>query len=242
MRSIVISLARMTQRRAQIEDQFGALGLGFDFLDAIDARQSGHIPISRYDEAASLARYGAPLKPAEIGCYASHYAAWQLCLERNEPLAIFEDDVVLHPRFGQALELAASNIEQHQLIRLFGKHARKTRHLEQLTSDYSLVRFLHGPIGTQSYCLSPAGAAALIAHAERWCEPVDHYLDRFWLHGLASNAILPYQVEEMDRTKIEGAIGERRQRRRGLAKFRREWTRQTDVVARWIYNLRHWPH
>ncbi|MBN9024436.1 MAG: glycosyltransferase family 25 protein [Rhizobiales bacterium] len=241
MRSVVISLARMEERRTQIADQFGAEGLDFDFLDAFDARQDAHIPVSRYDEAASLARYGAPLKPAEIACYASHYAAWQLCRESGEPLAIFEDDVVLHRGFAEVLQLAASRIERHRLIRLFGKHARKTRDLEQLTSGYRLVRFLHGPIGTQCYCLSPDGAAALLAHADRWSEPVDHYLDRFWLHGLASKAILPYEVEEMDRAKIEGAIGERRQRRRGKAKFRREWTRQTDLIARWLYNLRHWP-
>ncbi|MCX5517082.1 glycosyltransferase family 25 protein [Kaistia defluvii] len=238
---LVISLARMKGRRQLVAEQFRSLEIDYEFLDAIDASRDQHVPVSRYDEPGTLARFGAPLTPAEIACYASHYAAWQICAAGSEPMAICEDDLLLAPGFADALALAAANIDQHKLIRLFGKHRRRTRTLKALTSRYTLVRFLQGPIGGQCYCLSPTGAAALVAHAERWVEPVDQYIDRFWVHGLASNAILPYEVEEMDRTKIEGAIGERRQRRTGIAKLRREGTRQADVIARLIYNVRHWP-
>lgn len=241
VKSVVISLVGMTERRSLIESQFEALGLGFDFLDAVDARKNEHVRLSRYDEAATMARYGAPLSAPEIGCFASHFAAWQLCVERDEPLAIFEDDVLLDPRFPEVLALAAARIEQHRLIRLFGKHNRSSRQLEALGSRYTLVRFQRGPIGTQCYCLSPAGARALLARATRWSEPVDHYLDRFWLHGVTSNAIVPYELKEMSRDILVGAIGARSHRRTGMAKFRRELTRQTDALARLIYNIRHWP-
>ena len=242
MKSVVISLARMTERRSLIARQFEAMGLGFDFLDAVDASQNEHIRLSRYDEGAAMARYGAPLTAAEIGCFASHYSAWQLCVERDESLAIFEDDVLLGSRFPQVLALAASRIDQHRLIRLFGKHNRRTRHLETLSAGYTLVRFQQGPIGTQSYCVSPDGARALLSKATLWNEPVDHYLDRFWLHRVASKAIVPYELEEMSRDILVGAIGARSHRRTGMAKFRRELSRQTDVMARLIYNIRHWPH
>jgi GR25 family glycosyltransferase involved in LPS biosynthesis len=33
-------------------------------------------------------------KPGVVGCFLSHFTLWQKCLELNEPIAIFEDDVL----------------------------------------------------------------------------------------------------------------------------------------------------
>jgi GR25 family glycosyltransferase involved in LPS biosynthesis len=33
--------------------------------------------------------------PGEMGCFDSHYRLWQKCVELNEPILIFEDDVIL---------------------------------------------------------------------------------------------------------------------------------------------------
>jgi len=63
-----------------------------------------------------------------------------------------------------------------------------------LEGQQRLVRYRKGPVGTQCYAISPDGARALLRHADRWTEPVDRYIDRFWLHGVHSYAIHPFPV------------------------------------------------
>jgi GR25 family glycosyltransferase involved in LPS biosynthesis len=38
---------------------------------------------------------GKHLNPGEQGCFYSHYRLWQRCVELNEPILIFEDDIIL---------------------------------------------------------------------------------------------------------------------------------------------------
>lgn len=38
---------------------------------------------------------GKHLQPGEQGCFYSHYRLWQKCVELNEPIIIWEDDIVL---------------------------------------------------------------------------------------------------------------------------------------------------
>jgi GR25 family glycosyltransferase involved in LPS biosynthesis len=39
------------------------------------------------------------LRPGVIGCFYSHYRLWQKCVELNEPILIFEDDVIFERNF-----------------------------------------------------------------------------------------------------------------------------------------------
>ena len=38
-------------------------------------------------------------RPGVIGCFYSHYALWQKCIDLNEPIMIFEDDVKFYRGF-----------------------------------------------------------------------------------------------------------------------------------------------
>jgi glycosyl transferase family 25 len=239
MQSIVISLRRMPERRALVETQFTNAGIAFEYFDAIDAAEPDYLTRSRYDEKLCLSRFGMALTPGEIACYASHYAVWQLCVARNCNVVIYEDDVVLGADFPAVLSMAEELIDEHRFIRLYAMHDRRFRRLKALGSRHALVRYLHGPMGCQCYCLSPAGAAALLAKADRWAEPVDHYVDYFWRHGLASKAIWPFELQEMDRRAITGAIGHRPMRLGRIAKLRRELSRFRINTQRIAYNLRH---
>lgn len=42
---------------------------------------------------------GKMSKPGVIGCFYSHYSLWEKCVELNEPIMIFEDDVKLYRNF-----------------------------------------------------------------------------------------------------------------------------------------------
>ena len=44
-------------------------------------------------------KIGKVLRPGVIGCFYSHYRLWQKCIELNEPILIFEDDVIFERNF-----------------------------------------------------------------------------------------------------------------------------------------------
>jgi glycosyl transferase family 25 len=238
----VISLARLPERLAFMRVGLERLGIAYEIFQAVDGLRGEHEKISRYDEQGCLRRFGAPLTPGEIGCFASHFLLWQRCEQLREPITIIEDDVLLSPAFVDVLVLAAARIMEHRFIRLatwFERPERPFRIIEVIGEHRRLVRFLRGPGGTQCYCLSPDGAAALLASSQRWIEPVDQHIDRFWKHGVESKALLPFEAWEVEPTSLPQGIGDRRYCRKGFAKLSREWGRISDTAARTIYSLTH---
>jgi glycosyl transferase family 25 len=241
MKIIVISLKHQLMRRELMSSALVAIDMKFEYFDAVDAKLQEHKSWPQYNPHLALRHFGAPLADAEIACFASHYSVWQRCVATGLPVCIMEDDLAFSPQFPTAFALAAEAIGRHDLIRLSGLRKEPHRTLEPLEPPYSLIRFLRGPVGAQCYCLSPKGAAALIAGANAWIEPADLYLDKFWQHGLASKAIYPFEVREIDRATLPSSIGARSQKRTGWRKLRREISRQKQALARLAYNLRHWP-
>jgi glycosyl transferase family 25 len=239
MKIFVINLERQVERRKSIERAFGRIRMDFEVFAAVDGSRGEHVPVSRYDEAACLRHFGAPLFPGEIAVFASHYLLWQRCLERGEPMVVMEDDVELRPDFPEALALVSDLIETHRYIRLAGLFPRPVRVVRRLEGGWQLVRYLRGPAGAHCYALTPDAAAALVAHADRWLEPVDLYLDRFWQHGVKCEALMPFVAAATDGAVLPSAVGDRTFRRSGIAKWRREINRARDQAARLAYN---WVH
>jgi glycosyl transferase family 25 len=239
VRLFVVSLKRFPERSAFMRAGLDGLDLSYEMFAAIDGSLGEHISISRYDEKKCLRRFGAPLMPAEIACFASHFLLWELCVQLREPITVVEDDVSFSPGFAEALALSSDLIAQHRFIRLAGYYDRPFRTIETVDEKYRLVRFLQGPRGTQCYSIAPEGAALLLAFAQQWIEPVDLYIDRFWYHGVGSKALLPFEAWEVDRASLPQGISDRTHKRRGVAKLRREWSRLTDNAARITYNLTH---
>ncbi len=235
MQLFIVSLARSASRREQVlRNNFG--GISHAFFDAFDASIGGHEAVSRYDEATAIRKFGVALAPGEVACFASHYALWQHCMAIGQPIGVMEDDVDLSPSFEQAFNLAAKHIVARRFIRLAGLHQRPFRLVGALDDRFNLVRFKHGPAGTQCYCISPEGAARLLKHAGRWHEPVDLYIDSFWRHGLAALAILPFEAREHEANSLDTTISGRQVRRSGWAKYRREATRLVQGLQRFVFN------
>lgn len=238
MLSFVVNLERSFERRSRIMANLRSLDVDFEIFRAVDGALGEHRAFRQYDEADCIRYFGSPLLPAEVGCFASHYLLWQRCVGENRPIAIMEDDVELQPGFPEALRLAASQVDQYRFIRLAGLVERPYHVIRVFNGSRKLVRFLQGPQGCQCYCLSPDGAAALLAAAEQWVEPVDLFIDRFWVHGVASMALLPFEVLHSDMAVATSTIGSRQQKRTGINKLRREWYRMRDTIARQMYNIR----
>lgn len=226
-------------RRQRMEDTLKGLHLDFEIYRGVDGSRGEHVAISHYEEAAALRHFGHRMNVGEIGCYASHYSAWQRCVELREPIVIMEDDVAVDPRFPEALAHAQSAIDRAGFIRLAALSERRSLLAEPLAGGYRFVRLEKGGMGTQCYAVSPAAAKRLLQHSDIWTCPVDYYIDSFWEHGQPNYAILPYRIHHDETGSITSDIGSREPYGpQGLLDYRRHWSKQRDWLLRKIYNLR----
>lgn len=234
----VISLRRLPERAARVSSRLSTLGIAHELFPAVDGSLAENLAWEQYDQAACIRRFGSSLLPSEIGCFASHFSLWQRCAQEGVPFLVLEDDVTLLDIFPCMAELAGARIQSRRLIRLSGLFDEPFRIVEDM-GDATLARFLKGPMGSQAYMLSPEGAKALVEAASVWDEPLDHFLDRFWAHGVLPYAILPFAALQEEEAERASTIGVRTKRRKGWKKFNREFNRLRDRFSRRVYNLRH---
>jgi glycosyl transferase family 25 len=236
MRILVINLERSSERRLVNEQQFAQAGIAFEFFKAVDghAPDQSHPVLRHYDAGRCVGFYGKPLTPGAIGCYASHYLAWQRCVELGEPVLIMEDDVRVLPSLAGALQALRPLMAHYPLIRLFGLNEHPHRVVRQV-GEFELIRFLRGPAGLQAYAVSPDGAATLLAGSQWWREPVDRYVDRFWSHGIQSLALKPYPLAWGSQWESETRIWESRST---PFTFLRKIVRAAEHIGRHAFNLR----
>lgn len=239
MQTIVISLERSQARRAAMAEQLTAAAMPFAFFPAVDGQGSTESAV-RYDEGGCLAFLGRPLSPGEIGCFMSHYLVWQECVAAGVPLLVMEDDVVLSPSAARGVAACERLLPSVGLIRLSALRERRGRYVA--TDDgFTLLRFARRLVGLQCYALTPGAAQRLLAFGERWVEPVDEFVDRFWVHGIDIYGLQPYIAHH--RTAESGSeIGAavRSGRLRGARKMRRELVRIGEGARRESANLRAW--
>lgn len=226
----VINLDRAEDRWAAMQGSLNHLGLVSERVSAFDGRAGEHEEVSRYDEALSRRYGGAPQSETTMACFASHYRVWQQVCDSGQAALVLEDDLAFQNGFLEALALARQRIEERHYIRLFAlNQKRRYQEIESLPNGLRLVRLTYRPIGAQAYLLSCEGAKRLLAHAKRWFQPVDDYLDCFWVHGLAPYAVQPYRITHADQQHsfIQSDVpGYRRSFSEQLRfKLRRRWER-----------------
>lgn len=93
MKHFVINLAHRTDRKQSFIEQAGDK-FEYEFSEAIPGDVVDHMV------ADQLQGWIDPIlkrtiTPAEIGCLLSHYMLWKKCIELDEPIVIFEDDIKL---------------------------------------------------------------------------------------------------------------------------------------------------
>ena len=103
--------------------------------------------------------------PGELGCYASHYAAWTAFLESEaDQLLVLEDDTIVDWGFLEKLVAVDLDAAGVAYLRLYAKRACAFRTIlrNAIERQRSVIEFLDRPLGTQGYVLTRAGAG-------RWC-------------------------------------------------------------------------
>ncbi|PAV25876.1 epitope biosynthesis protein [Tamilnaduibacter salinus] len=192
MEIVVISLRRATDRRHAIQRQFDELGLAFSFLDAVDGKQP-HPLFSRFNARKAWWIGEIPLTDGHLGCYASHYLAWQKCVDDGEPKIILEDDALLYrDSFLAFMEMIPKLPDRFECIRLFQNKSRKSANIPVYSDDtLTISKFLRGHKSATGYYVTPAAAHKFLSHAQSWTEPLDLEMDQFWANKVECYGTLP---------------------------------------------------
>lgn len=104
--------------------------------------------------------WGKLSRPGVMGCFLSHYALWQRCVELNEPIMIFEDDVKLYRGW--------YSVEWNDVLILsLGKKSAQRnpwrRYLETPTDIAEAKDWLNRSMpGTSGYAIRPSAAQRLV--------------------------------------------------------------------------------
>lgn len=236
MKIYVISLASSVRRRSAAQAALDALGLDYEFVDAIDGRAGLHPLLQRYDPRRFLRNHGRPAMPGEIGCYASHYLAWQKCVAAREPALILEDDFALEERFLEAKKLCERLILRVPFVRM-ERCSPKPAYSVWRQGEYRLVKFLKVPQCLTCYAVSVGAAQAFINASQRFVYPVDVFVRNQYLHKVPIYGLLPHAARSGG---AESTIGDRHAARVGARfKLSRAAHRLHNALRNLLLNLRH---
>lgn len=197
----IISLARDTERRMVMQAEASGTSLNWDFLDA-------HTSLSdslQHDRRLPAVRRGRLLAPAELGCYSSHYAAWEsFVASQARQLIVLEDDTWVDWRFLEALaneDLSAAGI---QYLRLCALNLPPLKLKGRLLGRY-VVHYAGYPQGTQGYLLTRQGAQHMLTHCRSVAGPIDMVMDQSWWGAPPSLGLFPCPVVEKTGTSRIGS-------------------------------------
>lgn len=194
-RVVVISLPDATERRSRFLARAHNAPVAWSFYPA---RTSLH-PALRYEEKAAIVAKGRPLGAGELGCFSSHYAAWEdLQSDDADQYVVLEDDVIVDWAFIGRLaqvDLAQMGINY---LRLYYKFPSTTAVIKEnfIERTRSIVELGEPAFGTQGYAITKAGAKVFLDHCRRVRRPIDDEMDRAWVHGQPNLAVFPFPIME----------------------------------------------
>jgi glycosyl transferase family 25 len=189
-----VSLRSAADRRAQCAGELAAIGLPFEFFDALEG--AGLTPAELaavYDAEANAKRFKRPLTLAEIGCYLSHRAIWRRVAHGDADAAlVFEDDLRLLAGAAEAIgRLTAFNLGD-VMVKLDGVDGRNgERPGVDIGGGFRLRQPLVEPPRTTGYVVGRQAARRLLAARERFFRPVDIDLKHLWEHRVPIFVLQP---------------------------------------------------
>jgi glycosyl transferase family 25 len=241
-RIVVVSVSGAADRRARFTARAQGAKVAWEFVDAYTSLHPG----LRYDEDAAIVFKGRPLKKGELGCYSSHFAAWESLLASDcDQYIVLEDDVIVDWPFVE--EIARRGIASFGFpyLRLMFKrpaHERIIRN-EFLDKAHRIVDLMETGLGTQGYVITKSAAQALRDHCRVVRRPIDDEMDRSWEHGVRNISVFPFPlIEEFGVSSIGDARFDRptkpenpRLRLRRAIWRRREYFRRSMLLRiRWL--------
>ena len=231
----VISLRTSTSRRRAMTQRMAALGLEFEFIDAI---RGGDIPPDQRHDLTSDQRrrhLGAPFSNGALGCLMSHRAAWAQIRDAHLDAAIIlEDDAELAPEAIEVLPRIAALKGRFDLINLHNTAGRPLVDAARISSTHALSITRYASIGAVGYVVSRAAAERLLEVSLPGIFEVDVLMNRWWEHGLRTLVLTPSIVSEDGHESTIGYSGKKPQwdRDRLHDRFMRSVNRKRDSLTK----------
>lgn len=208
-----INLARDSDRRQRMEQEFARLGIQAQRFDAVLWTSLSEEERRRlYSEELNLKQYHCPLVNGEKGCYASHLALWkQLCDGTETAMVVLEDDIEISDDFVAVIEAAMAAAGDWDMLKLIGRPREKTRDAKPLTSSHNLITYRRIPSLTAGYVITRTGAQKLLSSRLPFGRPIDVDLRFWWENGLRIKGVLPALLT-LHETSESSSIGQRASR------------------------------
>ncbi len=203
LKILVISLKRSADRRAAAVSQMTALGLPFEFFDAVDGDASLSQSFTGYNRWLFRINALRDPTPGEIGCYASHLELWKLAASQGQPIVILEDDFQLEPGFADVFHQLRPLVDTFGFIRLEPTVRRRSvvKRLRRATREVYRqgelrIRFMcDPPVRLLAYAIGPRAALSLTMASATLTAPVDKFLQHTWMHKTPLFALDPPVVD-----------------------------------------------
>jgi glycosyl transferase family 25 len=194
----VISLPDAAARRRLMSAQLELPGMPpHRFIDALDGRRLAGAGLSAvYDDAAARAHLGRAMTAPEIGCSASHLAAFRQIAGSNTGVAVvLEDDALLGHQFLDVLRRVVGMMDPARptAVLLSHVHRYSAWGARRVDRQHALYR-PYSAYGAHAYVVTLAAARAMAARFERVYTVADDwaYFGKAGILGVA--ALVPYIV------------------------------------------------
>ena len=188
MHVFVVNLKRSQDRRDHMDAQCAALGIAFEYVQAVDGHDMSPqdteavIDGMRFELQPGRAR--PPLTREEMGCALSHAKIYQTMKARDIDCAcVLEDDVELSPDFVDILESEQLRLSKWELLLLghfslphnsLADGAEHTFWRKRIHDKYTLGRPVEFSFLTIGYMIRLSGALKLLQYAQPLRMPSDH--------------------------------------------------------------------
>jgi GR25 family glycosyltransferase involved in LPS biosynthesis len=144
----------------------------------------------------------------EQGCFYSHYRMWQKCVELNEPIAIWEDDIVLSRPY--------QPVEWKDVLVLALGHPSKTekyRHYLDKPEGAPFAADYHQSSmpGNCGYAIKPHAAKKLLEIYSKTCLPADNAINQHHVRIQIHNYVMGIALTKKDgkRSLTRGSFWEK---------------------------------
>lgn len=188
----VINLPQNKDRLDRMASQLNLMGIPWQHFHAINGREKFDELIHQADPQAYARNMGSQILPGKLGVYASHLGVWKEFTESHFDYAlIFEDDVIFHDDFLEALNTSLQ-VKAHWDIIRFNCVRAKIPITQGMVSKWRLNAYIGPFTGNAAYLIRKDIASRLVDNIGPQTRALDHEINRFYHHNYRLLGLEPW--------------------------------------------------
>ena len=239
MHVFIINLDSATERWKFVSESFSRTEMEFTRIPGVLGRTVA-LPHPQYKGASFARRHGHQTNYGQIGCYFSHLKSLQTFLDSPHQHAIIaEDDALPVNNLGEIVDRALDFQPTWDILRLAGFHNPHPKPYATLIGNYKLCVCFTRLCGTGAYLVTRKAAKVLLDRLDPMLVPIDHAIDREWVYGLRSAAVVPLPITQTAHRFVSQCNGPKDDK---LPWYVRYWTvfpyRAWTETSRYVYRHR----